>query len=135
MPKQNLVSDQTDGCPVMLGRFEGSHEYAKKEVPTLPDLGGCDCHDPANAIKLGLAAMMPEMTRLYKSLWANLEEHSIVKSRHYKGISQELGLVFHHVPKFVDVRFRYVALLANYMTENDRALYVYYSQLAEKVNK
>ena len=133
VPKYNQVSDQTDGCAVMLGKYEGCHEYAKKEVPTLPDLGGCGCHDPSNAIKNGLAAMMPNLTKLYKAIWANLEKHSLKKNRHFKEISEELGLVFKHVPRFVDVRFRYVPLLAKYMIQNDRALYVYYTELHEEV--
>jgi hypothetical protein len=133
VPKNNQVSDQTDGCAVMLGKYKGCHEFAKKEVPTLPDLGGCGCHDPSNAIKNGLAAMRLKLTTLYKSIWANLEKHSILKNRHFKEINEELGLIFKHVPKFVDVRFRYVPLLAKYMVKNDRALYLYYTELYDQV--
>ena len=129
IPKNNQVADQTDGCAVMLGKYEGCHEYAKKEVPTLPDLGGCGCHDPSNAIKNGVTAMMPNITKLHKSIWANLEKHSILKNRHFKEINEDLGLIFKHVPRFVDVCFRYVPLLAKYMTENDRPLYIYYKEL------
>lgn len=135
VPKKHQVSDQTDGCGAMLGKYEGCHEYAKKEVPTLPDLGGCGCHDPSNAIKNGLAAMMSKMTTLYKSIYANLEKHSILKNRQFQEVSLELGLIFKHVPRFVDVRFRYVPLLAKYMIDNDRALYRYYSELYEQVRQ
>ena len=74
----------------MLGRFKGCHENAKKVVPTLPDLGGCNCHDPSNAMKAGLNIMMPDMTKLYKSIYANLEKHSIVKNRLFREIGEEL---------------------------------------------
>ena len=52
VPKTNLVSDKTDGCVVMLGKFAGCHAYAKREVETLPDLGGCGCHNACNCIKV-----------------------------------------------------------------------------------
>ena len=133
IPSSNQVSDQTDGCSVMLGRFQGCHENAKKVVPTLPDLGGCNCHDPSNAMKAGLKIMMPDMTKLYKSIYANLEKHSIVKNRLFREIGEELGILYKHVPKYIDVRFRYVPLVANYILENDRALYVYYKDYQRQV--
>ena len=133
IPFQNQVSDQTDGCSVMLGKYQGCHENAKKVVPTLPDLGGCNAHDPSNAIRCGLTAMDANMTTLDKAIYANLEKHSIVKNRLFKEVGEELGLIFKHVPKFIDVRFRYVSLLAEYMTDNDRALYVYYKDLNNQV--
>ena len=93
VPVKNQVSDQTDGCAVIIGRFQGCHEYAKKIVPTLPDLGGCGCHDPCNCIRNGLSALFPQMTRLYMSLWANLEKHSILKNRHFKEVGAELDVI------------------------------------------
>jgi hypothetical protein len=119
----------------MLGKYEGCHEYAKKEVPTLPDLDSCGCHDPSNAINNGLAAMMPKRTTLYKSIYANLEKHSILNNRKFQEVSSELGLIFKYVPRFVHVRFRYVPLLAKYMINNDQALYLYYSELYEQVRQ
>ena len=77
--------------------------------------------------------MMPNLTKLYKSIWANLEKHSMKKNRMFKEINEELGYIYKHVPKFVDVRFRYIIKLAEYCEENNCPLYMMYTQLAERV--
>jgi hypothetical protein len=109
VPKENLVSDQTDGCSTMLGKFRGCHEFAKKQVPQLPDLGGCECHDACNCIKAGLMAMRGEMVSLWKGIWVTIEKRSAKKNRRYQEISEELGVYHRHVPHFLEVRFRSVA--------------------------
>lgn len=57
------------------------------------------------------------------------------KRRNFKDCSEALGIKHHHVPKFVDVRFRYVVKLALYMEENDRGLYEFYKEVKEKRDK
>ena len=129
---QNMVSGQTDGCAAMLGKFKGCHTLSKKEVTTLPDFGGCEAHDACNIIKHGVQKMDPKLTTLYKCIHSNLEKHSLHKNQQLKDVFDEIGKVFKHVPKILDVRFRYVLKLAEYMDKNDRALYLYYTQLREK---
>ena len=65
-------------------------------------------------------------------MWANLEKHSTHKSRNYMEMSDKLGFIYKHFPKPIDVRFRYMLLLAQYMESNDRPLYEYYSDMADK---
>jgi hypothetical protein len=133
IPLSNIVTDQTDGCPAMLGRLRGCHEFMKELIPTLPDLGGCTAHDAANIPKNGvkyIKTVSVDLVLLYKSIWANLEKHSAMKTKNFQSVSDHLGLIYKHVPKFIDVRFRYVLELAFYMEQNDRALYEVYSKLA-----
>ena len=135
IPKNNLVSDQTDGCAraVMLGRLQGCHKYLKKEVKNLPDLGGCSAHDAANIAKNGVKKISAlDLNKLFRCMWANLEKHSTHKSRNYMEMSDKLGFIYKHFPKPIDVRFRYMLLLAQYMESNDRPLYEYYSDMADK---
>ena len=130
IPLQNLVSVQTDGCAAMLGRYKGTQTILRQKVPHLPDFGGCEGHDACNILKNGVKKMMPDLIELFSLVWANLEKHSMKKSREYQALCEELGQTFHHIPKFLEVRFRYVLKLAKFMEENDRGLYVYYSNLA-----
>ena len=82
----------------------------KETIPQLPDLGGCEAHDACNILNNGLKKMMPEMMILYSCIWANLEKHSVKKNREFKDLCEELGYVYRHTPKFIEVRFRYVVL-------------------------
>ena len=132
VPRFNFISEQTDGCAAMLGKFKGCHSVLKQSLPHLPDFGGCEAHDACNILKHGLKKMMPEMTTLYSCIWANLEKHSMKKNQEFKEVCSELGYEHRHTPKFFEVRFRYVVLLAGYMEDNDRPLYVYYKALAEE---
>ena len=119
----------------MSGKYKGCHTVLKETFPHLPDLGGCEAHDACNIIKHGVKKMMPEIIKLYSCIWANLEKHSAKKHREFKEMCEELGHVHRHTPKFIEVRFRYVVLLAEYMEQNDRPLYVYYSNLADQFRK
>ena len=116
----------------MLGRVNGCHERLKERIPTLPDLGGCLGHDGCNIIKLATKAMAPEHPNLFSCMHGNLEKHSSKKNRLFKDVNEAVGLDYHHVPKFKEVRFRYIVKLCKYMEDNDRPLYVYYSDLLEK---
>ena len=57
-----------------------------------------------------------------------------MKNQHFKEVGAELGVIVKQVPRFLDVRFRYVPLLAKYMEDNDRSLYVYYNEVQKEVN-
>ena len=128
--EEKLVSDTTDGCPVMLGKYSGCHAISKKKVPQLPDLGGCGCHDACNCLKHGVSVLNPDLVSLWKATYPCLEKASIKKSLHYQDICHELGLVFKHTPKYLDVRFRYSILLAKFFEDNNRALYTYFWEIA-----
>ena len=108
------------------------HTCLKKEVPTLPDFGGCEVHDGCNIIKNGAKHLNPKITELYKCLHANLEKHSLKRNRLFQNLNEELGFSYQHVPEFYDVRFRYVLKLAKYMEDNDRVLFVHYNNLANE---
>ena len=49
--RRNFISDQTDGCAAMLGRFKGCHTVLKQALPHLPDFGGCEAHGACNILK------------------------------------------------------------------------------------
>ena len=132
IPHKNLMSDQTDGCAAMLGKYKGCHKILKETFPQLPDLGGCSAHDACNILKNGIKKMKPEMVELYSCIWANLEKHSMKKNRLFQGMFEELGEEYRRTPRFIEVRFRYVVLLAEYMEKNDRPLYIMYKNLAEE---
>ena len=50
----------------------------------------------------------------------------------FKEISEAVGVGYHHIPQFLEVRFRYVPKLARYMEDNDKPLFSYYSELAKE---
>ena len=127
-----MISDQSDGCSTMLGRFKGCHEFNKRKIPTLPDLGGCLAHDACTIVKKGVKRMFEIILELFRCFWANLEKHSQVKNRSFKLMNETLGIDYKRIPKFIEVRFRYVIRLCDYVDINDRALYCYYTELVAK---
>ena len=68
---------------------------------------------------------------MWKALHPCLEKASIKKSLHYQFVASEVGLALRHGPKFLVVRFRYCIVLAIFCEENDRAIYLYFSEIAE----
>ena len=130
--EKGLVSERTDGCATMLGIHSGCHVLNKKVVPQLPDLGGCSCHDACNCLKAGMKAMNPELSSLWRATFPCLEKASVKKTLHYKEICEELGQVYKHIPKYLDVRFRYTVKLALFFEENDLALYSYFREIADR---
>ena len=130
--KDKLVTERTDGCSVMLGIRIGCHQFSKKVVPQLPDMGGCGCHDCCNCLKVGMKAMNKELPILWKALFPCIEKASVKKTLHYKEICEELGLLYKHAPKYLEVRFRYTILLAKWFEENDSSLYCYFKEIADR---
>ena len=130
--EERLVSERTDGCANMLGIHSGCHVLNKKVVPQLPDLGGCSCHDACNCLKAGMKAMNPELSSLWRATFPCLEKASVKKTLHYKEVCEELGQVYRHVPKYLEVRFRYTVKLALFFEENDRPLYTYFKEIADR---
>lgn len=132
IPLKNWVSGQSDGCATMLGKTKGCHTLLKQHIPTLPDVGGCFAHDGCNIMKLGVKELNPFLTTVFKCIHLNIEKHSQKKNQRFKDINEYLGVEYHHVPKFLDVRFRVVMKLASYMEDNDAPLYAYYTELAKE---
>ena len=130
--KNKLVCERTDGCSVMLGIHAGCHVFNKRVVPQLPDLGGCSCHDACNCLKVGMKAMNKDLPNLWKALYPCLEKASVKKSIHYKEVCEELGMIYKHAPKYLEVRFRYTILLAKWCEENDQSIYQYFKEIADR---
>ena len=99
----------------MLGKHKGAHTMAKKKVPQLPDLGGCGCHDACNCLKKGVVAMNSDLVALWKATYPCLEKASMKKTLHYEELCEELGQVYRHTPKYLEVRFRYLMSLTDYL--------------------
>ena len=73
--------------------------------------------------------MNSELPNLWKALWPCLEKVSVKKTLHYKDICEELGVVYKHAPKYLEVRFRYTILLAKWFEENDSSVYEFLRRL------
>ena len=54
------------------------------------------------------------------------------KTINFKETCVEVGQVYKHAPKYLEVRFRYSMLLAKWFEENDRVLYTYFRGIAMK---
>ena len=44
----------------------------------------------------------------------------------------ELGMIYKHAPKYLEVRFGYALVLGKWCEDNDRALYAYFRGIAVK---
>ena len=74
--------------------------------------------------------MNKELPSLWKALFPCIEKASVKKTMHYKEVCEELGVVYRHTPKYLEVRFRYTILLAKWFEENDSSLYSYFKEIA-----
>ena len=100
VPLTQIISEQKDGCPAMIGRIAGAHRFLKEAIPHLPDLGGCSAHDAANVVKNGVKMISAvSLTLLYKSIWANLEKHSSMKTKNFQNVSELLGFCLQTLPQ------------------------------------
>ena len=127
-----VVSERTDGCSVMTGVKIGCHKFSKDRIPQLPDLGGCGCHDCCNCLKHGVKSLNPALPVLWKALYGPLEKASVKKTLSFMETCSELGMIYKHAPKYLEVRFRYALVLAKWCEDNDRALYTYFRGIAVK---
>ena len=76
--------------------------------------------------------MNPDLPKLWKAVHPCLEKASVKKTLHYEFVCCELGQVYKHAPKYLDVRFRYSILLARFFEEHNRSLYKYFREVADK---
>ena len=79
-----------------------------------------------------MKAMNPELASLWRVTFPCLEKASVNKTLHFKEIFEELGQVYKHVPKYLEVRFRYTVKLALFFEENDQVLYSYFKEIADR---
>ena len=86
-----------------------------------------------NILKSGVKVLCPNLTLLYPAIHGCLSKHSMHKKRNFDSLEEWVGLEIRKVPKFLDVRFRVIHHLADWCENQDRALYVYFSDLKEKV--
>ena len=133
IPLHHMMSVKTDGCSAMIGIIRGAQKYLLDKVPTLLNRGGCVDHDLANVLKAAVKALCPELTSIYPAMHGCLAKHSMAKKRKFEEIEEEVGEEIRKVPKFLDVRFRIIHHLAEWVEKQDRALYVYFKDMKDKV--
>ena len=139
--KQRVAKDAALGFEYGLSLRAANHNISGNFVECVIDLVTTSIKDSPTVKEIKMhhlkssyilhEAIAPNLRS--KVMECNLEKHSILKNRNYMETGEVLGMMVKHVPRFVDVRFRYVPLLAKYMIENDRPLYVYYSELYRQV--
>ena len=76
--------------------------------------------------------MNSELPNLWKAFWSCLEKVSVKKTLHYKDICEELGVVYKHTPKYLEVRLCYTILLAKWFEENHLSVYEFFKEMADK---
>ena len=54
-----------------------------------------------------MKALNPKLASLWKATFPCLEKASVKKTLHFKETCEELGLVYQHAPKYLEVRFRW----------------------------
>ena len=128
-----LVNITTDGCSTMLGIINGVHTLFRELVPTLPDWGGCLSHDSSHLLQYGISKLDPTFVTVCTSFHSYLNGVSLHRRREYEAFCHNLGLKTSQIPKHFDIRFRTINLEAHWLEKDDRGLYLYMSNLAEKV--
>ena len=112
IPKENLISTATDGCPTMIGRLNGVHAKIRDEVTHLPDFGGCPAHDASNSRKEGLKKLNVNIVKLYHAVPTYISSQSLHRLRKFNQVCREIGFDVKNPPKMFEVRFRVVPILA-----------------------
>ena len=107
----NMMSAKTDGCKAMIGVLLGAQKYLRDRVPMLPKFGGCIDHDLPNVLKAGVKVLCKHVLIIYPAMFGCLAKHSKHKKWDFEAIEEWVGSEIRKVPKFIDVRFRYVSLV------------------------
>ena len=125
VPTENCLFIQTDGCSTMIGSLNGFHVKIREEIPTLPnlDLGGCGSHDCSNVLKNAVKKLKNPILKVYHALPSYLSSQSLHRFQKYQEFCQEHGLDPRNPPKMIDVRFRVITGLAEWMLKDDEAIY------------
>jgi len=127
------MSVATDGCSTMLGVVKGAVTLLRAEIETLTDFGGCTSHDLSNILKAAVKSLCPYLTSMFSAIHTSLNSLSLHKKREFEKMEEWVGLAIKQVPKFIEVRFRVIMRLCEWIEPQDRALYVYFSELKEEV--
>ena len=129
------MSEATDGCNAMLGVAKGAVTLLRTKIETLTDFGCCSAHDLSNILKGGVNSLCPYLTSMFSAIHSSINSLSMHKKRDFERMEEWLGLEIKKVPKFIDVRFRVIMRLCEWIESQNRALYVYFSELKEAVLK
>lgn len=135
IPTINMMSIKTDGCSAMIGKVKGAQKFLRDEVPTVPDWGGCVDHDLPNILKAALKVLCTVLTTIYPAMFGCLAKHSMHKKREFESLEEWVGGDIKKVPKWLDVRFRVIKRLAEWCESQDRALYLYFSDMKGRVEE
>ena len=130
---ERLMQLSTDGCSTMLGRLNGVQAIFRRRVPTLPNWGGCSGHDSSLMLKHGVPKLDPYFIKVSTAFQSYLSGVSLHRRREYAAFCLNLGLKHSQPPKHIDIRFRVINGQAHWLEQNDRSLYLFVCQLAEKV--
>jgi len=127
------MSVATDGCSTMLGVVKGAVMLLRAEIETLTDFGCCTSHDLSNILKAAVKSLCPYLTSMFSAIHTSLNSLSLHKKREFEKMEEWVGLAIKQVPKFIEVRFRVIMRLCEWIEPQDRALYVYFSERKEEV--
>lgn len=127
------MSVATDGCSTMLGVAKGAVTLLRTQIETLTDFGGCSAHDLSNILKGGVNSLCPYLTSMFSAIHSSINSLSMHKKRDFEKMEEWVGLEIRKVPKFIDVRFRVIMRLCEWIESQNRALYVYFSEIKEAV--
>jgi hypothetical protein len=132
---EKLVQISTDGCSTMLGQLNGVQAIFRRRVPTLPDWGGCLGHDSSLMLKYGITKLDPEFITVSTAFQSYINGVSLHRKREYETFCLNLGLQPSKPPKHFDVRFRVINSQAHWLEKDDRCLYLFISELADRVKR
>ena len=132
---QMVMSISTDGCAAMLGVLKGAVTILRERIKTLPKWGGCKDHDLANLLKAAVKELSPHLTSIFSGFFGCLSKHSMHKKRMFEELEEMVGIDVRKVPKFIDVRFRVIFKCCEWLETQDRALYLYFKSMKEKIMK
>ena len=133
IPRNNIVSIATDGCSTMLGSDNGVHAIMRESLPHLPDWGGCMAHSPSNMLKAATPYLGDSFIKAIPAFHTYLSSQSLHRMRSYKEMAHSLGLNPSEVPKMLDVRFRVIVRLADWLVKDDGCVYPFIQDLARRV--
>ena len=79
--------------------------------------------------------LSPGLTSIFAAFHGCLSKHSMHKKRVFEELEEMIGLDVKKVPKFIDVRFRVIYKCCQWLESQDRALYLYFKDMKEKIMK
>ena len=117
----------------MLGAVNGVHALMRNILPHLPDWGGCMAHSPSNMLKAATPLLGTSFIKVIPAFHSYLSSQSLHRMRNYKDMAHSLGLKPSEIPKMIDVRFRVIVKLADWLVKDNDCVYPFIKDLAMKV--